>query len=411
LTNTPFTLRGPKTPKRYFAGTHRAVEPAETWARIEPLLPRFGITRIADITGLDRIGIPVATAVRPLSRSVSVSAGKGATLIAAKVSAAMEAIECAHAETIDRPLVFASRAELAPERRAVDLATLPRTEGHGLGDASRLLWIEGRELADASPVMVPYELVHAHYCPPALPHAGAFLATTNGLASGNSMAEAVAHGLFEVIERDALTAWSRRPASERDQWLLDLDVEAAGDGFLAETVLRLRRAGMLFAVWDITSDIAVPAFHCILVDGADPHGQAGTGSGCHPDKAVALSRALLEAVQVRAIYISGGRDDLFRPDYEAAHLRSFRSALGATTGRKAARRPFSALPSRSGKHFEDDLRQVHKRLASAGCPSVILVDLSRSGSGISVVRVVVPGLEGPLSQRAEPVRRVRQAAP
>ena len=106
---TSFDLTRSRTPKRYFSGTHRSTYPAETWNYISSQLPKFGVTRVADITGLDRIGIPVALAIRPLSRSITVAAGKGVDLVAAKVSAAMEAIECAHAEAIDRPLYFGER--------------------------------------------------------------------------------------------------------------------------------------------------------------------------------------------------------------------------------------------------------------------------------------------------------------
>jgi YcaO-like protein with predicted kinase domain len=397
-----FDLLKFRTPKRYWSGTHRSVPPKETWERIAPLLPRFGITRVADITGLDRIGIPVATAIRPLSRSVAVAAGKGVDLVAAKVSAAMEAIECAHAEHIDHPLILAARSEISQNRRTVELENLPLLRGYGLTEQSRLLWIEGRELGDGSPVMLPYDLVHAHYCPPALPHSGAFLATTNGLSSGNVMAEAVSHALFEIIERDALNLWSRRSASARAERFVDLDATEPGNSLAGETVERLKHAGFEVALWDIASDVGVPAFHCIIVDAADPDGHPGTGTGCHPDKNVALARALFEAVQVRAIYISGGRDDLYRREYEAEHMRSFRSAIGRPPGGgEAAPRRFSELPSRSAEHFEDDLLWALDNLSAAGCNSVITIDLSQPGSGIAVVRVVVPRLEGPLSDNAE----------
>ena len=68
---------------------------------------------------------------------------------------------------------------------------------------------------------------------------------------------------------------------------------------------RLLEAGCDLAVWDITSDLGVPAFHCVIVDAVERDGHPGTGTGCHPDKNVALLRALFEAVQVRAIYIWG----------------------------------------------------------------------------------------------------------
>ena len=40
--------------KRYFEGTHRTHSPAETLARLRPMLPTLGITRVANLTGLDR---------------------------------------------------------------------------------------------------------------------------------------------------------------------------------------------------------------------------------------------------------------------------------------------------------------------------------------------------------------------
>ncbi len=52
-------------------------------------------------------------------------------------------------------------------------------------------------------VWLPYELVHANYTLPLPTGSGCFPASTNGLASGNHMLEAICHGLAEVIERDS----------------------------------------------------------------------------------------------------------------------------------------------------------------------------------------------------------------
>src|SRR5215472_9591286 len=88
---------------RYHFGTQRAAAPDETLRRIKPLLPRAGITRLADVTGLDWIGLPVYQAIRPNSRNISVSQGKGLTRAQAKVSALMESLESFHAECIQQP--------------------------------------------------------------------------------------------------------------------------------------------------------------------------------------------------------------------------------------------------------------------------------------------------------------------
>ena len=93
--------------KTYLEGTHRIVEPDVTVARMRRFMPLMGITRIADVTGLDRLGIPVTIVCRPNSRSVAVSQGKGTTLAAAEASGLMESIESYHAERITLPLKYA----------------------------------------------------------------------------------------------------------------------------------------------------------------------------------------------------------------------------------------------------------------------------------------------------------------
>ena len=109
--------------KRFRRGTHRLADPSETLARVRPHMVRMGITRLGNITGLDRIGIPVAIAVRPNSRSVSVSQGKGLDLPQAMASALMEASEGFHAEEI-RPCGIAPYQDLTERETVVDPDTL-----------------------------------------------------------------------------------------------------------------------------------------------------------------------------------------------------------------------------------------------------------------------------------------------
>ena len=110
-------------PKRFRRGTHRIANPAETVERVRPLAAQMGITRLGNITGLDRIGIPVAIAVRPNSRSVSVAQGKGLDLPQAMASALMEACETFHAEEVGA-LRGAAYQDLVRGANVVDPATL-----------------------------------------------------------------------------------------------------------------------------------------------------------------------------------------------------------------------------------------------------------------------------------------------
>ena len=82
-----------KSSKVALPGAGRARSAEETYSRITPLMPALGVTRVADITGVDRLGIPVVGVVRPLSSIQAYSWGKGATLLQAKISGMMEALE------------------------------------------------------------------------------------------------------------------------------------------------------------------------------------------------------------------------------------------------------------------------------------------------------------------------------
>jgi ribosomal protein S12 methylthiotransferase accessory factor len=99
--------------KQALTNGSRVVPPETTWERIRPHLPGLGVTRVGEITGLDRIGIPVWFAVRPNARTLSVSQGKGLSDAAARASAVMEAVELAHAEEPGLPVRHALLREIA----------------------------------------------------------------------------------------------------------------------------------------------------------------------------------------------------------------------------------------------------------------------------------------------------------
>src|SRR5207244_10131866 len=146
-------------PKAFRYGTHRSVAPSETLIRFRPFAARMGITRLGNVTGLDRIGIPVVVAVRPNSRSVSVSQGKGLDLTQAMTSALMEAIEGFHAEEVGEVLLRASFRELAANRDVVDPHTLCTT-GRPFDVDVPISWLQGFDLLRQEPCWVPAAIVH-----------------------------------------------------------------------------------------------------------------------------------------------------------------------------------------------------------------------------------------------------------
>ncbi|MEM9558139.1 MAG: YcaO-like family protein [Acidobacteriota bacterium] len=399
VADPPSADGGGGTLKGHRAGAHRLVPPATTLERMARFLPAIGITRVADVTGLDRVGVPVVMAIRPNARSLAVCQGKGPSRDAARASGVMEAVEHYHAERVQAPLRLASWDEMRHERPTVDPSRLPRLEGGRFHAGHRLLWIEADVLAaqrhgPADRAWLPYELVHLDHTLPLPAGSGCFQMTSNGLASGNHLAEATVHALCELIERDARSLALATSYEGRG-----VDSASVDDPLCRDVLARFDAAGLQVGLWELTSDVGVAVFECRIVDRDDNPMRrtvAAGGSGCHPSRSVALLRALTEAAQSRLTVIAGARDDLGRADYERlrnpATLERERRRLRAATPERA----FHDAPELAGATFEADLELLAARLAVVGCDQILRIDLTQPWlrEVAAVVRVVVPGLEG-----------------
>lgn len=383
-----------RTPKIVCTGTHRAETLESTVERLRRLAPVMGITRVANVTGLDAIGIPVVMVCRPNSRSVAVSQGKGFNLMSARASGLMEAAELYHAETIILPLRLATYEELRYKHNVVDPEKLARTSASGFHPYLRLLWAEGRDLLNDQTVLLPYESVHTNFTVPQPDGHGHFSASSNGLASGNHLLEAITHGLSELVERDAIALWNLRGPNRVKRGRLEL---ATVDDPTCQALLeKFIEAGVSVAVWDVTSDIGLPVFACFILptqeSGLEHSSMVAAGFGCHPSRAVALARALTEAAQSRLTLISGSRDDFGTEAYNPCLDEALLEAIRSRTASDASRR-FSDIPDWNGETLEADVEWELERIKEAGFQQVIAVDLSKEEFGIPVVRVVIPGLE------------------
>jgi ribosomal protein S12 methylthiotransferase accessory factor len=370
-------------PKAYRAETHRAVDPATTLRTVEAVVPTTGITRIADITGLDRVGIPVFSCIRPTAAdgAISVYNGKGATPLAARVSAIMEGIERFSAEVLDRRLTTARFSDLGAGA-AVDPVDLILPD-HADPDAP-LPWVEGRDLVSGEKVLLPAHAVF-HPLPPGTPRL--FRTSTNGIASGNTHEEAVFHALAEVIERDAWSiVESTRDAGPAIAEPRDPTVRTLLDRFEAANVPVVLR--------EITSDIDVPTIAAIADDPVlrDP-ALLVIGMGTHTNPDVACLRALTEVAQSRATQIHGARED--------TTTGGLRRSIGYDRAKRLNRYWFEAtrsidatsIPALDSADFLEDIRRTCGRLREVGLDRVFAVDLTRPECGIPVVRVIIPGLE------------------
>lgn len=380
----------PAVVKRDLGGTVRACDAAETLARISPILPTVGITRVADVTGLDRIGIPVAMCVRPDARTISVSQGKGVSQELARVSAVMESIELYHAERARPPEIVASYQEMRRHCALVDPGELnPGVRWRAYHPRKQIGWSRGTDLSSSEPISVPHARLLMDWAP-TYPDVNILAADSNGLASGNELWEAICHGLYETIERDCDWRWHQLSPGERRGRLLDN--ETIHSPLLRWLMDRFAKADVVPRIWDITSDLGIPAYRCVIRDreGWRPLG-ADCGTGCHLSKEVALSRAITEAAQSRLTYVVGSRDDIFPSFYERRRARWTPGPIeplpaGTLDFRERQEPPLAAT-------FEEDARYAVGRLVDAGYRRVVVVDHTRPDLRIAVVHVIVPGLQ------------------
>lgn len=388
-------IRVDGAPKGHTSGTHRQVPPQETVERVRGLMPVMGITRVANVTGLDTIGIPVVMVCRPNARSVSVSQGKGLDLWAAKSSGLMEAIEGYHAERICLPVKLGCFEDLRFTHGMIDVDNLPRPSDSRYTPFTQLVWIEGHDLLGEEPVWLPYELVHQNYVLPFPTGHGCFVASSNGLASGNHFLEAVSHGICEVVERDSTTLWHLLDAETQDKTRIAIDT--VDDPSCRAVQEKFAKAGVLVAVWDTTTDIGIPSFLCRILQDAPPASNSyrpATGMGCHPAREIALLRALTEAAQSRLTFISGGRDDLSRAEYDHFLDAKVHAVWRSRIEQPRPQHDFRDVATWQAATFEEDVAWELERLEAVGVRQVAVVDLTKSEFGIPVVRVVIPGLEG-----------------
>lgn len=368
-------------------GTERLIEPGETVRRLKPRMAELGITRLADLTGLDRIGIPVIMCCRPNARSVAISMGKGLDRDAALASALMESIEGWHAEFAELPLRWATFRDLAPCSSLINIKNLPMMPGQHFDPDRALLWTEAVNILDDTSLWLPLEIAHADYRVPGPPGTGCLMLSTNGLASGNHLLEAILHAIFEVVERDGTYRFWQLSAEERLARRIDL--RTVDDPGCVEMIHRMQSAGLDVAVWQTVPTVDLPAYFCLIAapDGENAH--PALGAGCHSQPAIALARALSEAAQVRMTYISGARDDLYHREFGrdvmlSAHRR-FRAIMSGEPCRAMATQVFCPTC------FADDLQQVLDKIVDAGLEQVALVDFSGPIEGVHVARIVMPG--------------------
>ncbi|AUX40930.1 hypothetical protein SOCE26_023320 [Sorangium cellulosum] len=398
-------VRLERRPKRFTDdGGHRTASPEETYTRARHLVsPISGIVAsLGPLEGRDHPLRPVYGAVYrvcPAAGSPSfddfhrASGGKGKTAAEARAGALCEAIErCSATFEGDEPLIRARRAELGGaalhphdlqrfseaqyrDRRAINART-PDPRRHvplPFREEVAIDWAPAWSLTREERRYLPAAYCYLHLPVPP----GERFATFNpsGHAAGNCLEEAILHGFLELVERDAVALWwynrAARPA---------VDLRSFEEPYFEALEGHYRALGQRLWVLDVTTDLGVPAF--VAAARAAGAGRLTLGFGCHLEARLGVQRALTELNQ------------LFDPQPSGPA-----SSQDATPEGAGYLLPAAGAPPRRRDDFEgakagdllDDIAGCVARAARAGL-EVVVLDQTRPDTGLSAVKVVVPGL-------------------
>lgn len=412
----------------------------DTLTRINPICKKIGITRISDITCLDKLYIPNYSAILPNTEdSIWVYSGKGPTKMHALVSALMESIERYFSlpSKFSKNFIQGTFLELSKNYKKVlhphevlEVVVPTFNEKESIVD-----FLPGYDLLNNEEVLIPAQLVLSKFSA-IPPSTNPFLYShTNGLASGNVLEEAICHALLEVIERDAVSiadlcsssipysilqnidktykkeyniSWISEIPEDKfvdDPTIYpDVDISEIVDKFkpIKFLVKQFNDANLSLSIKDITQkDIGIPTFVASSIEWiTSDYGYFAKGYGTHLDSRIALIRAITELSQTRAANIQGARDDFKKIQYrENDEIYKRKWEFMSTTSmsmhkKRNETRIFSEIETYVKKDIRDDIKLILKKLKKAGLKRAIIVDLTNNDfGGVPVVRAIVPGLE------------------
>jgi ribosomal protein S12 methylthiotransferase accessory factor len=304
--------------------------------------------------------------------------GKGWTAEESRLGALMELLERhwgqrpAVAWRLARPSELAAELFLPP-----GVVPLP----YGLSDPgdAPLAWVPGTSFWGAE-VLVPAHDVLAPFVPPA-GAANPPVWRRAGLAAGGHPTEAVFHGLLELLERDAVAV------AELAQGGVRVDLATSGSPWIARLLPRLASHGIRLEVCQLPTMGGATTYLASLEDGrAGSPERPIRGHAAHLDPYLALERAVLEALQARAMILAGAADEEVAGEGAAPrHGSPERREPDAAT----VPAPASPLP------LPADLAEVvlacERALRREGFQPLVVIEMTPPGSPVPVVRVVLPG--------------------
>jgi len=358
----------------------RIVHSFETLRRMERLIGKVGI--ITEVRKMEDEKIfPVFHVISadPVGNNrYRDHLGKGITPQQSLVSALAEAIEryCAKMHG-DEEIITASFKDVKKYAIDPEKFILPLNYPIKYSENLNIDWSWGYSLSNKKSVLVPSNFVYCPYIPQAKAKR-IWAGDSNGLAAGNCLEEAILHGIFEVIERDAYTIVERNSLC-----MPDVTIKNVRNKYIHQILDKLKEMGISFYVKNLTTDIKIPTFGIFLKHISEETRKIDIFSyavGIHLNPELALLRSLSEALQIYPVYLSKWLDQ--NPGYKIKH-RFHRGSSAIQIGK---------IPDFSSTNIKTDIETCVGIIKDLGM-EIIVVDLTRPNIDFPVVRVLIPGLQ------------------
>lgn len=359
---------------------------------------KMGVTRVTDITWLDKIGVPVYAGIRPFAAtgSLNVHNGKGMRPNEAKIGAYMESIEFSlaesmkHQQEIKKFTVQEIQNSFPP---GLVLSSFGAKLGVSFSPSEEIYCVTATDIISGHKGLIPAELV---FHPVNLSGQRSFYGgtTTNGLCSGNTRLEAAIHGVCEVLERDVKSF----DIINNDSCLVDINTEPDAIRALRK---KIEDAGLILALRKTTNEFNLPYFSAFILepDSQNPISVAD-GYGLHPVAEIAATRAITEAAQSRLTHIHGGRDDIVKRIFfyqKNPHLDEKIIMKGIREKILSPEKMTSFFAPDEEKYLPESVetlwQYIKDKMALAGFHHCFVYELSPENFHFKVLRVVIPKAE------------------
>ncbi len=370
--------------KTYRFVQEKAVAPAETIKRVQRQWQALGykLPETISIGDFDRLGLPVYVC-KPLGEPVlpgmASTFGKGGTEEEALASALMELVERISVRTfLEKGKDFRVSTPLEASFPAKELLR-PFDEVYHEGEileelsSSPFLWARGWSLDKGVKSWVPGHWFYHLY-------------GTTGWASGNTLEEALHQALCEVVERHSISK-----VVEERRVCPSILPESVESPLLQRLLSSFLDAGLRLFLKDFSCGFKIPTLAVVAHDPTPPHPKLSwyAAAGTHPDRELALARALIELAQHRAQFVYSEKV-LGRPGGVTYCFPSFEDEKDQLWIREGERVSFEAVPTFSGKDFKEEIEFIVQEFRREGL-STYFLDCTHPQISIPAVMVSVPG--------------------